>query len=453
MKQPTMGIVVGGGPAPGINGVIGASAIEASNNGLKVIGFYDGFLHLTGGDFKPGEHTRELRINEMGRIHFGGGSILRTSRASLLDKKTLASSNVVQADSVLAMRVVERLESLGVSHLLTIGGDDTALSARFVAEHAGGRIRVVHVPKTIDNDLPLPGSVPTFGFSTARHVGSSIVASLMEDSRTTNRWYVVVTMGRNAGFLALGIGKSAGATITLIPEEFPQETTIRDIADVIEGSMLKRRMMGRGDGVAVLAEGLAYKLGDVEELSKLLGKDVPTDAAGHPRLSEVPLAYLLKEELKRRFDVRGDSVTIVGHVLGYELRCAAPKTSDLSYTRDLGHGGVRLLLDASRELPNGVMVTLQDENLVPIPFSDMVDPETNRTRIRTVDLLSYSYSVARAYMIRLEQSDFDSPAALAALAAQAKMTPDEFRRRYEGVVGAQTTVSADHPTCPVVLTP
>jgi 6-phosphofructokinase 1 len=165
------------------------------------------------------------------------------------------------------------------------------------------------------------------------------------------------------------------------------------------------------------------------------------------------LAYLLKEELKRRFDARGDSVTIVGHVLGYELRCAAPKTSDLSYTRDLGHGGVRLLLDASRALPNGVMVTLQDENLVPIPFADMIDPETNRTRIRTVDLHSYSYSVARAYMIRLEQSDFDSPAALASLAAQAKMTPDEFRKRYESLVGGAATVSADHPTCPVILTP
>ncbi len=452
MIQPTMGIVVGGGPAPGINGVIGAAAIEASNNGLKVVGIYDGFSHLASGEFKPEEHTRELRINEMSRIHFGGGSILRTSRASLLDKETLDTSNVVQADPVRAMCVVERLESLGVTHLLTIGGDDTALSARFVAEHAGGRIRVVHVPKTIDNDLPLPGSTPTFGFSTARHVGSSIVANLMEDSRTTNRWYVVVTMGRNAGFLALGIGKSAGATVTLIPEEFPEETTIRDIADVIEGSMLKRKAMGRGDGVAVLAEGLAFKLGDVDELSKLLGRPVPTDAAGHPRLSEVPLAYLLKEELKRRFDARGDSVTIVGHVLGYELRCAAPKTSDLSYTRDLGHGGVRLLLDSSRELPNGVMVTLQNENLVPIPFADMVDPKTNRTRIRTVDLLSYSYSVARAYMIRLEQSDFDSPAVIASLAAEAKMTPDEFRKRYEGVVSGATRINDDHPACPVVLT-
>ena len=451
MKQPTMGIIVGGGPAPGINGVIGAAAIEAINNGLKVIGFYDGFQHLAGDGFDPTEHSRELQIKEMGRIHFDGGSVLRTSRANVLDKEKLKTSMVVQPDRTRTERVVERLRGLGVTHILTIGGDDTALSARFVAEGSAGRIRVVHVPKTIDNDLPLPGDIPTFGFNTARHVGSEIVANLMEDSRTTRRWYVVVTMGRNAGFLALGIGKCAGATLTMIPEEFPNSTTIKDIADVVEGAMLKRRMMGRPDGVAVLAEGLAHKLGDVEELSRLLGRNVPVDAAGHPRLSEVPLAQLLKDELQRRFAERGDSITIVAHLLGYELRCARPTTSDLGYTRDLGHGGVRLLLDSTRDLPPGVMVTLQNGNLVPVAFEDMVDPKTNRTRIRTVDLDSYTYSVARAYMIRLEPSDFDSPTALSALAAEARMSTKQFRERYERVVRSTSHVGAEHPACPVVL--
>ena len=97
----------------------------------------------------------------------------------------------------------------------------------------------------------------------------------MEDSRTTQRWYVVVTMGRNAGFLALGIGKSAGATLTVIPEEFPESTTVEAIADIVEGAILKRRAMGRADGVAVMAEGLVYKLGDREELVRLLGRALP----------------------------------------------------------------------------------------------------------------------------------------------------------------------------------
>jgi ATP-dependent phosphofructokinase / diphosphate-dependent phosphofructokinase len=433
MAQFTMGIVVGGGPAPGINGVIGAAAIEAVNNGLRVLGFYDGFSHLVAEEFDPKKDVRELTIAEMSRIHFDGGSILRTSRTNLLDASKLASSTVVQGNAERIARVLQHLQSLGVSYLLTIGGDDTALSSRLLADASGGKLRVVHVPKTIDNDLPLPGDIPTFGYTTARHVGAEIVANLMEDSRTTQRWYVVVTMGRNAGFLALGIGKSAGATLTIIPEEFPRTTTIREIADIIEGAMLKRRSMGRKDGVVVLAEGVAYKLGDREELSRLLGKQVPVDAAGHPRLSEFPLAQILKDEIQRRFAGRDDSITVVAHVLGYELRCAPPTTSDLGYTRDLGHGGVRLLLDKKTN-HSGVMVTIQEGELVPLRFADMVDPATNRTRIRTVNLRSYTYSVARAYMIRLEKCDFETPDTLAGLAAQAKITVEQFREKFQHVV-------------------
>lgn len=435
MKRPAMGIIVGGGPAPGINGVIGAAAIEALNNGLRVVGFYDGFSHLVADDFDPAVHTIELQIDHLSRIHFEGGSILHTARTSLLDEEHLKQSMVVRPDPAKVDRVCGHMKSLGITHLLSIGGDDTALSARFVAESMDGRLRVVHVPKTIDNDLPLPADVPTFGYTSARHVGAEIVANLMEDSRTTQRWYIVVTMGRNAGFLALGIGKAAGATLTIIPEEFPESTTIKEIADIIETSMIKRRTMGRYYGVAVVAEGVAYKLGDIEELSRLLGREVPVDAAGHPRLAEVPLGQLLKDELRKRFAARHDKVTLVSHTVGYELRSARPKTSDLCYTRDLGHGGVRLLLDSTRDLPNGVMVTLQNGNLVPVPFEDMIDPKTNRTRIRQVDMNSYSYSVARAYMIRLEQSDIDSPTTLAALAAEAKMSPHQFRERYGGIVG------------------
>lgn len=448
MNQASMGVVVGGGPAPGINGVIGAAAIEAINNGWKVLGFYDGFRHLSAENFDPTEHVIELQIKEMSRVHFDGGSILRTARASLLDQDALTTSTVVKPDPEKTARVCERLETLGVTRLLTIGGDDTALSARFIADSLAGRIRVIHVPKTIDNDLPLPGDIPTFGFTTAKHLGSTIVANLMEDSRTTRRWYIVVTMGRNAGFLALGIGKSAGATLTLIPEEFPDSTTVMEIVDIIEGAMLKRRIMGRPDGVAVLAEGLASKLGDRAELSRLLGRDIPVDAAGHPRLAEVPLAQLLKDELQRRFAARGDQITIVNHRLGYELRCARPTTHDLGYTRDLGHGGVRLLLDSTRDLPAGAMVTMQAGNLVPVPFGKMIDPETNRTRIRRVDLDSYSYAVARAYMIRIEKADFDSPAMLAALAAEAQMAPRQFREHYEPLVSKMHRKRTDEPTPP-----
>jgi 6-phosphofructokinase 1 len=434
MSIATLGILVGGGPAPGINGVIGAAAIESINNGMRVIGFYDGFRHLIAENFDPAKHTKSLHISEMGRIHFDGGSILRISRANLVNESLAQNTGQYEADEIKIKRTLERFDQLGITHLLTIGGDGTAGGAKLVARAAANRLRVVHVPKTIDNDLPLPDDVPTFGYYTAKHIGTGIVANLMEDSRTTNRWYIIVTMGRNAGYLALGIGKSAGVTLSLIPEEFPDKIRLSQLADIIEGSILKRRSMGREDGVAVLAEGLVDKLADIDELAEAMGRDVPRDSSGRVRLSEIPLAQLLHLEILKRFRQRGDALSIVGKTFGYELRCAPPTTSDMAYTRDLAHGAVRLLIDENNPNERGQMVSLQKGHLVPIQFEDMEDPDTGKTKVRTVDLNSYYYHVARAYMIRLERRDFESDQLLADLAAQARMTPEEFRNRYSSVV-------------------
>src|SRR5213078_900210 len=122
---------------------------------------------------------------------------------------------------------------------------------------AAGRIRVVHVPKSIDNDLDLPAYVDTFGFQTARHLGVEILKNLMVDAKTTSRWYFVIAMGRKAGHLALGIGKAAGATLTLIPEEFTRRPIrLKTIVDTLVGAIIKRLADGRRDGVAVIAEGV-----------------------------------------------------------------------------------------------------------------------------------------------------------------------------------------------------
>jgi 6-phosphofructokinase 1 len=430
MSDRTLAIIVSGGPAPGINGVIGAATIEAVNNGMSVLGVYDGFKWLASDRFVAERHTIRLEIRDVARVHFDGGSILRTARTTLLDESRIGVSTVVQPDVTKVDNVLQNLTQLGVTHVLTIGGDDTALSARFVAEKTGGRIRVVHVPKTIDNDLPLKGDAATFGFTTARHLGSELVRNLMEDARTTGRWYIVVLMGRHAGFLALGTGKSTGATLTLIPEEFPETTTIQQIADVLEGAMIKRRAMGRIDGVAVVAEGLAHRLGDQEEIEGVLGRKVNLDAAGHIRLAEIPLARILSEELIRRWAARGDSVTVVPQTLGYVLRCAPPTPLDMAYCRDLGNGAIRLLLDESLDLTGGVMATLDGWTIRPMSFAEMVDPKTNRTRIRTVDINSDLYRVARAYMIRLETADLENPVMLAKLATAAKLSEQEFLEQY-----------------------
>jgi 6-phosphofructokinase 1 len=419
-----LGILVGGGPAPGINSVISAVTIEAINSGLEVIGIYDGFEHLMKGRT---DMVRQLTIPDVSRIHFDGGSILRTSRA-----------NPTRTPEDL-QNTVKALRELGIRYLVTIGGDDTAFSASEVVKAAGGTIRVAHVPKTIDNDLPLPGGMPTFGFETARHVGTELVRNLMEDSRTTNRWYFVVAMGRKAGHLALGIGKAAGATITVIGEEFPKERiTLAEVCDVLEGAILKRRVLGRKDGVAVIAEGIGEKL-DPEELAKIPGVEIERDPHGHIRLGEIPLATILKREIQRRFKERGEKITIVDVTLGYELRCAPPIPFDIDYTRTLGYGAVRFLLSEPKDdrVKEGGMVCLVGGRLEILPFDELRDPVTGRTKVRLVDINSEHYKVAREYMIRLEREDLENPEMLAKLAAAAKMTPEEFKKKFAHVVGLE----------------
>jgi 6-phosphofructokinase 1 len=404
-----LALLVGGGPAPGINGVIAAATIEARNRGISVLGIPDGFRWLVDGDTSQ---ARPLEITDVSRIHFRGGSILRTSRA-----------NPTRSPEALA-RVVEALRSLQVDCLATIGGDDTAFSASQVARAAQGAIRVAHVPKTIDNDLPLPGGIPTFGFETARHVGVSIVETIMEDARSTSRWYLLVAMGRKAGHLALGIGKAAGVTLTLIPEEFPDPPVpLARVADAIEGSIIKRRAMGQDNGVVVIGEGVAELL-DPADLAGI--ESAERDDHGHVRLSELPLGNVLKNELRDRFAARKLSLKLVAKDIGYELRCADPIPFDAEYTRDLGYGVARYLVEGGSD----AMITRQDGRIVPVPFADLMDPATGRTRVRLVDVKSESYRVALQYMIRLLPDDLRDPRWAEALAHAGHTTPEDLQARF-----------------------
>lgn len=411
--RETIAILVGGGPAPGINGVIAAATIEAINEGKNVLGVYDGFRWLAQGDT---DHVLTLTIDVVSRIHFQGGSILRTSRENpTRDPKRMAN-------------VLAALKKLDVDCLVTIGGDDTAFSSSQVEQQAAGAIRVVHVPKTIDNDLPLPGSMPTFGYETARSVGAEIVHNLMEDARTTSRWYFVISMGRHSGHLALGIGKAAGATLTLIPEEFKKpRVTLVEVCDVIEAAILKRRARGRLDGVAVIAEGLASKLtdADLKRLEKENLAELDYDEFGNPKLSEVNFGRAVKEEIEARFAHRKIKMATVEKNIGYEVRCAPPVPFDCEYTRDLGYSAVRFLSSGG----SGAMVSIQGGKMVPMYFPDIMD-ERGKTRVRFVDTATESYEVARKYMIRLGPEDFQDKAWVGKVAEAGGYSVSEFRKKF-----------------------
>ncbi|MHB8882278.1 MAG: diphosphate--fructose-6-phosphate 1-phosphotransferase [Thermodesulfovibrionales bacterium] len=412
MAKDVVAIVVGGGPAPGINGVISAATIEAINQGKEVLGIVGGFKTLFAGDKKS---ILKLKIDDVSRIHTTGGSILRTSRDPA-DKAREKFKTLLLT-----------LRTLKVKYLITIGGDGTAFMARWIERESRGRISVVHVPKTIDNDLYLPGGKSSFGYHTARHWGVLLVKNLMEDAKTTGRWYFISTMGRDAGHLALGIGKSSGAPLTLIPEEFTQgKLSFQRVADTIEGSIIKRLAMGKDHGCAILAEGIASKF-DIRELEAC--EAVEKDELARIRFSEIQLGRIFRGIVRKSLEDRGIKVTIVHKNIGYELRAADPVPYDIEYTRDLGYGAVKFLLRGG----TGAMIVFDEGRLRPISFVEMADPGTGKTRVRLVDINAETYEVGRKYMIRLEKDDFEAKN-LQALAAAARLSVRDFTKRFSYLV-------------------
>jgi len=412
-----IGILVGGGPAPGINGVIYAATMEAFKNNREVIGIYDGFKHLMAGEVVG----ISLWPETVAYIHQEGGSILHTARA-----------NPTKTAEALCKCVTALLDA-GITSLVSIGGDDTAFSASRVARYAqetmGVRLNSVHVPKTIDNDLPLPEDIPTFGFETARALGAQLTMNLKRDAATSQHWFLVMAMGRKAGHLALGIGTSAVATLTLIPEEWTgREIRLQEVIDILATSVLMRMLDHKPYGVAILAEGILENLAH-EDLEAL--DHVERDEHGHIRLAEVNFLDILKRNLDRDLDRMEVHMRFVKHVLGYELRCAPPCAYDVEYSRTLGEAAIDFLLDGG----TNAIITVQNSQIVPISYDEMIDPETGRTEVRMVDTSSYRYRSSYKSMARLKPEHARDEALFERLAALTNLTCQEFKERFGYLVG------------------
>lgn len=406
--EDKLAIVVSGGPAPGINSVIGAATIRACLSNVEVLGIQDGFKWLAQGDT---DHVTPLAIGDTSRIHFRGGCHIGISRATCIGEGRME-------------RTLEALSRLGVGRLITIGGDGTAYVAYQLAEASQGHLKVVHVPKTIDNDLDLPHDTSTFGFQTARHVGCGIVENLMVDAKTTSRWYFVVAQGRKAGHLALAIGKAAGATLSLVPEEFPRETTrFATLVDTLAAAILKRLAYGRSDGVAMLAEGLADCVPE-EELAQHCA--VPRDSRGNLAVAQINLGEILKAAVEQRLKGLGIKMTIMAKSIGYELRCADPIPFDMEYTRDLGYCAAKYIIEGGSH----VMVCMENGRFRPIPFSSFINLATGKTQVRLVDTASDRYRIACSYMLRLKKADLEDEVELARIADAAGLSPERFLEEF-----------------------
>ena len=407
-------IIVGGGPAPGINSVVAAATREATKHGWKVFGAVDGYKGLLTSGLNA---LLELDPREVAVVANDGGSLLGTSKVD-------PTANKESKETLLRF-----LQNASITDIITIGGEGSLrISHQLFADAA---FRVVHVPKTIDNDLPLPGLTSTFGFQTAREAGSQIVRALMADARTTKRYYVAVTQGRDAGHLALGIGLASGASLTLIPELSaphlePRKDLLRQVVDCMAGTVLKRRSINKHYGVIVVAEGLSQLILHDPDFDS---SNLQRDPHGNVRFSEIDFSGILKRQLRTRLEGWGVQTDIVNHDIGYELRSAPPNAFDREYTIQLGYGAVQFLLQ-NHSL---AMITREWDRLVPIPFSKLVDAKSQVIRTRCVDIHSETYLIARQYMDCVEQADIAESTKFEALAKLTTVPTAELRGYLKSV--------------------
>src|SRR5262249_55461582 len=243
-----------------------------------------------------------------------------------------------------------------------------------------------------------------------------------------------ISMGRAAGHLALGIGKSSASTLTVIPEEFRgRPVTLEGVTDLIIGSILKRKLLGKDYGVAVLAEGLIESIGD-KGMIAALGDDlqhygrIERDDHGHLRLGELGFGRVIKDYLKKRLKELGLKVDFIDKDLGYELRSADPIPFDPEYTRDLGYGAVRFL-PSEESAECGAIISFVDGKMKPLRFEDMIDSKTQRMKPRKVNVESESFLCAKRYMVRLEPGDLADAGRLKALAGLTTLSPEAFKER------------------------
>jgi 6-phosphofructokinase 1 len=304
--------------------------------------------------------------------------------------------------------------------LVTIGGDDTASTANRISKflaNSGFPIQNIHVPKTIDNDLPLPEGSPTFGYYSAKDAGVHLVQTIYEDARTSGNWFVVSAMGREAGHLAFGMTSACHCPMVVIPEMFNNaQVTFDSIIKMVVSSIVKRKLLGVNYGVAIISEGVFHFMSD-EEIEKS-GVAFTYDEHGHPELGNVSKAHIFNLLLQQRLKALGLNVKSRPVEIGYGIRCVEPNGYDLTYCSLLGYG-VKKLFDKG---VSGAMVTANPKGEIEPLYLKDVEDENGKIKPRLVNLngpkaelifnegLQYigpaDYEAAKAYLPNPEDYDF-----------------------------------------------
>jgi ATP-dependent phosphofructokinase / diphosphate-dependent phosphofructokinase len=399
MKE-SIAILCAGGPAPGINTVVGSVTKVFLNAGYNVIGIHEGYKTIF--TDKPNIEFLDFAFADI--IYSRGGSALKMSRYKPKDEEFKTDFFV----------------NNNIKLLVTIGGDDTASTANRLSkflEKNKVKVSNIHVPKTIDNDLPLPEGIPTFGYHSAKEEGVRIGTTLYEDARTSGNWFVVSAMGREAGHLAFGIGTACHFPMIIIPEMFHKtKITFDKITRMIISSMIKRKLLGIEYGVAIISEGVFHFMSD-EEIEGT-GINFTYDEHGHPELGNVSKAHIFNLLVQRKLKKLNLTVRSRPNEIGYELRCIRPIAYDLTYATLLGTGTYKLFKEG---LTGCMIIQNHKGDVEPLYMKDvednqgkvrprLVNIDSDRVRLVFDNNLHYitknDYKAARKYVDDPDEYDF-----------------------------------------------
>lgn len=322
--QDSIIILCGGGPAPGMNTVVCSVAKTFLKNNFRVIGLHGGYSGL----FSKNPRIEDLDFFKADAYFNRGGSYLQMSRFKPTNEDFEKNFNL------------DLFKDNNIKLLVTVGGDDTASTANRIAKFLEAKqypIHNIHVPKTIDNDLPLPNNTPTFGFNSAKDEGAHIARVAYEDARTSGNWLVISAMGRSAGHLSLGIGEATHCPMTILPEMFNKtEISIDKIIKLTLSTMIKRCILGIPYGTIIVAEGVFHDL-STEDI-KAAGVTMSYDEHGHPELGKISKAVLFNQILEKEYKKVNLKIKSRPIEIGYDVRCQDPIAFDLTYCSELAMG-------------------------------------------------------------------------------------------------------------------
>jgi len=327
-----IGVLTGGGDCAGLNAVIRAVVKRAEDYGFEVIGIKYGWAGLVNADVVPLSYKGVREILDV------GGTVLKTSRTNPLK------------DPADAEKVLANVKKLGIDALVAIGGEDTLGAAHKLAARG---LKVVGVPKTIDNDLS--STDVTFGFDSAVNVATEMIDRIRTTAASHDRVMVVEVMGRNTGWIAIEAGLAAGADLVLIPEHpFNLDEVCRHV---------KKCVAAEGSAVVVVAEGATMKTSPGE-----VSKESRVDEFGHVRLGGV--GDFLADEIEKSTGLETRPVT-----LGHVVRGGSPSAFDRVLATRFGVAAVDLV----REGKFDMMVSLRGTRIVPVKLVEAV------SKLKTVD--------------------------------------------------------------------